>query len=200
MNYYEEMVKEAYEDILDSFEKEAKKKEDDKEKVYDTPLGKRHIVKGALKGALMLTPGMALAGAGYGGLLGGSGVHTGFGKTWEEAAKNAKRQGWIDAGKGAGVGSLAGAGVGLGLGVLAGAKGASNERKLSQLSVERQKALIEMQRRANDRYNAAVKKGYKNNEREYADATNDLNTAIAEYHEALKEGKQILKNKKINKK
>ena len=41
---YEEMVKFAYEDIVDSFEKEAKKKkEEDREKIYDTPLGKRHV-------------------------------------------------------------------------------------------------------------------------------------------------------------
>ena len=126
------MVKEAYEDILDSFEKSAKKKEEegDKEKVYDTPLGKKHVVKGALVGA----------------------------------------------------------------------KGASDEKKLSQLSPERQKAIKKKLIEAGDRYNAAVKKGYKNNEDEFTGATNDLNTAMAEYNKALREGKQIIKDKKANKK
>ena len=44
------------------------------------------------------------------------------------------------------------------------------------------------------------KKGYKNNEDEFTGATNDLNTAMAEYNKALREGKQIIKDKKANKK
>lgn len=196
---YEEMVKEAYEDILDSFEKSAKKKkeEDDKEKVYDTPLGKKHVAKGALKGAVKSTP--LVAGTSlYGGTIGltaGSGS-IGFGRTYEEARKNANRKMW----RSAGVGSLVGAGVGLGLGALAGAKGASDERKFSQLSPERQKAIKKKLIEAGDRYNAAVKNGYKNNEDEFTGATNDLNTAMAEYNKALREGKQIIKDKKANKK
>ena len=203
---YEEMVKEAYEDILDSFEKSAKKKkeEDDKEKVYDTPLGKKHVIKGALKGAAKVAPWAAAAGAGYGTAFGLAGAPVvGFGKTTQEAKRSLNRAVRRSAGKGAGVGSLVGAGVGLGLGALAGAKGASDERKLSQLSPERQRAIKKKLNESADRFNAemnAALQQRRNYEAKDPKAAEDYEAALAEYRKVLKEGKQIIKDKKANKK
>lgn len=181
-------------------EKIAKRKEkEEKEVVFEQPLSKRYVAKKALKGALTGAGVGAGLGSIYGTTFGIAGAPVvGFGNSYQDAKSKLLKAQIASVKKGLSIGSAVGAGAGALLGGVATATGAAKDRAFSQLPVERQKAIHKELTEAGDAFNEADKTKKVDKEK-FNRASERFNTALNNYFAATKEGKAIIRDKKLNK-
>ena len=192
---------------IELMEKIAKRKEkEEKDFVFEQPLGKGYVAKKALKGALQGAGVGAGLGAGFGGMVGfdmASGVY--FGKDYADALLKARQARIAGVKKGSGVGAAIGAGIGALAHGAASASGAAKDRYFSNLPIERQRAIIREMKESGDEFNEAAKNANRptatdKNKEDFNNASERFNKSLNDYFAAQKEGKAILKSNKFNKK